>query len=112
MERAFKIVKSRYLTEKATVLEQLKNSESNPCVARCNKPKYVFLVEPTAGKKEIAAAVEEIYKKNNVKVTQVNTIRVKPKQAKRGRGKGRAGKSAGFKKAIVTLEAGDSIEEL
>jgi len=112
MRNAYKVVKSRYITEKSTVLEQLKDADANPCLARCEKPKYVFLVEPTAGKKEIADAVEEIYKKNKVKVVQVNTINVKPKRAKRGRGKGRAGKSAGFKKAIVTLEAGDAIEEL
>jgi large subunit ribosomal protein L23 len=112
MMQPFKIIKSRYITEKSTVLEQLKDSNSNPCLARCEKPKYVFLVDQTACKQEIAAAVEEIYKKNKVKVVQVNTIRVKPKRAKRGRGKGRPGMSAGFKKAIVTLEAGDAIEEL
>lgn len=99
-------VKSRYLTEKAHVLQQLKDNKSNPSVAKCDAPKYVFLVEKKANKKEIAEAVEEIYADKNIKVVSVNTILMKPKTC---RVRGRLGKKPGFKKAIVTLQSGDVI---
>jgi large subunit ribosomal protein L23 len=104
----FDIVFSRHVTEKSRVLEQLQFNASNPCVKKCDAPKYVFIVDKRANKQEIAAAVEEIYSDKKVKVVCVNTINNKPK-ARRVRG--RPGLKPGFKKAIVTLEAGDSIEE-
>ena len=66
--------------------------------------KYVFEVAPTAGKIEIKNAVEEIF---GVKVVRVNTLTVKPK-TKRVRYV--AGKTRSWKKAIVTLAEGDTIE--
>lgn len=104
----FDIILSRHVTEKARVLEQLQFNTSNPCVKKCDSPKYVFLVDRRANKQEIAAAVEEIYSKENIKVVSVNTITNKPKPR---RMRGRPGFKPAFKKAIVTLEAGDSIEE-
>lgn len=104
----FDIVLSRHVTEKARVLEQLQFNTSNASVKKCDAPKYVFIVDKRANKQEIAAAVEEIYSDKKVKVASVNTVNTKPK-ARRVRG--RAGMKPGFKKAIVTLEAGDSIEE-
>jgi large subunit ribosomal protein L23 len=104
----FDIVLSRHVTEKSRVLEQLQFNTSNPCVKKCDTPKYVFIVDKRANKQEIAAAVEEIYGDRKIKVLSVNTISNKPK-ARRVRG--RPGMKSGFKKAIVTLEAGDSIEE-
>lgn len=112
MRSPYSVVKSRYITEKTTILEQLQNAENNPCVARCTSPKYVFIVDPKATKQEIASAVEAIYHEKKIKVTAVNTIRVKPKQRARGRGKGKAGASSGFKKAIVTLEPGDILDNV
>ncbi len=55
-------------------------------VARFELPKYVFVVDRTANKNEIALAIEEIYKDKTVKVVSVNTINVKPK-ARRVRGR-------------------------
>jgi large subunit ribosomal protein L23 len=104
----FDIIQSRYMTEKAKVLEALHSNTSNPSVKRCDAPKYVFLVDKKANKQEIAAAVEEIYAEKKVRVAKVNTINVKQK-ARRVRG--RSGMKAGFKKAIVTFEPGDSLEE-
>ncbi len=104
----YDIVLSRHVTEKSRVLEQLQFNTSNPCVKKCDTPKYVFIVDKRANKQEIAAAVEEIYGDRKIKVLSVNTISNKPK-ARRMRG--RPGMRSGFKKAIVTLEAGDSIEE-
>jgi large subunit ribosomal protein L23 len=104
----FDIVLSKHVTEKSRVLEQLQFNASNPCVKKCDAPKYVFIVDKRANKQEIAAAIEAIYSERKVRVVSVNTINAKPK-ARRMRG--RPGVKPGFKKAIVTLEAGNSIEE-
>lgn len=103
----YQIIKHKHVTEKSSVLEGLKNAESNICLKRCSSPKYVFVVDRSANKREIAHAVEEIYKNENIKVIAVNTINVKPK-ARRVRG--RAGFTNAFKKAVVTLRTGDSLD--
>ncbi len=105
----YDIIKSRHITEKATVLEGLKTASSNKSLSRCDKPKYVFIVKKTANKIEIAKAVESIYKEKNIKVKCVNTITVKPKSR---RVRGFKGYTNTRKKAIVTLESGDSIDEI
>lgn len=66
--------------------------------------KYTFEVAKDANKFQIKDAVEELF---NVKVTRVNTLRVKPK-TKRVRYV--AGKTRSWKKAVVTVREGDSIE--
>jgi large subunit ribosomal protein L23 len=105
----YSVVESVYITEKATTLAGLAASESNRCVRQCKTPKAVFLVNPNANKQEIAKAIEAIYKESKVTVVKVNTINVR---AKPRRVRGKAGFKAGFRKAIVTFEAGDSIEGL
>ena len=104
----FNIILSRHITEKSRVLEQLQFNTRNPCVKKCTTPKYVFLVDRRANKQEIAAALEEIYKDKKIRVISVNTLTQKPKPR---RIRGRSGMRPGFKKAVVTLEAGDAIEE-
>jgi large subunit ribosomal protein L23 len=66
--------------------------------------KVAFFVPLTANKKDIAIAVEELFK---VEVTAVNTIRV---HGKSKRFRGIAGKRNDQKKAIVTLKEGHSID--
>src|SRR6478609_4576890 len=110
MKDPYAIIKSRYVTEKATVLENLKTAESNLSLKRCESPKYVFVVNIKANKQQIATAVESIYKEQKVKVVKVNTIRTKRKPKRRGRG--RPGLTAAFKKAIVTMEPGDTIDNI
>ena len=66
--------------------------------------KYVFKVAKKANKVEIGKAVEEIFK---VKVTDVNTINVTGKVKRMGR---TSGKRSDYKKAIVKLAAGETIE--
>ena len=66
--------------------------------------RYTFEVDKRASKIEIAKAVEEIF---GVTVIKVNTSNVKPK-VKRVRYV--AGKTRSWKKAIVTIAEGDSIE--
>ena len=66
--------------------------------------KYVFEVAKAANKIEIAKAVSEIFK---VKVADVNTINVEGKKKRMGCF---VGKRSDFKKAIVKLAAGETIE--
>jgi large subunit ribosomal protein L23 len=67
--------------------------------------KYVFEVAPNANKAQIRSAVETIFDK---KVVKVNTMVMPAKRGMRGR---RAYmRSKQWKKAIVTLEAGEQIE--
>lgn len=105
----YEIIKNQHITEKSRVLQELKNNNSNPSVRSYKLPKYVFVVEPNANKQQIAEAIEEIYKDKKVKVVGVNTINVK---SKKKRMRGRSGKTSAFKKAIVTFEEGDSLDNV
>lgn len=69
-----------------------------------NENKYTFEVAPKAPKEEIANAIEKIF---DVKVLKVNTMWVKPKEK---RVRYQPGMTRRWKKAIVTLAEGDSIE--
>jgi large subunit ribosomal protein L23 len=66
--------------------------------------KYTFRVHPDAHKTQIRQAVEDIF---DVTVTDVRTMQMKPKPKRRG---WTAGKTRGWKKAIVELAPGDRIE--
>lgn len=66
---------------------------------------YTFKVSINANKIEIKHAIERIFA---VKVTDVNTIRMMGKPKRLGR---YSGKRPDWKKAIVTLRAGDKISE-
>ncbi len=66
--------------------------------------KYSFRVHPRAHKTEIRQAVEELF---DVKVEGVNIVKVRPKPKRRGLSRGT---KPGWKKAIVQLRQGDSIE--
>ncbi len=68
--------------------------------------KYHFRVHPDANKVEVQRAVEVLF---DVKVTDVNTMMVRGKSRRRSY-RYRLGKTARWKKAIVTLRAGDRIE--
>lgn len=80
-----------------------------PCVTeksntlRLEKNVYIFKVMRDSNKIEIKKAVESIF---NVTVTNVNTIRVLGKIKKQGKYSGRR---TSWKKALVTLKAGDAI---
>ena len=104
----YSIIISQRVTEKAMMLQNLQHADRNPCLSACEAPKYVFVVDRQANKKEIAEALEQIYSEQKIKVVDVNTINVKRKPRRR---RGRPGYKSAFKKAIVTLQKGDSIEE-
>ena len=66
---------------------------------------YTFAVARDANKLQIKAAVEREFK---VDVTGVRVLSVKPKQKRRGRRQ--SGMTAGWRKAIVTIAAGQKIQ--
>ena len=66
--------------------------------------KYCFKVAKDANKIDIKNAIEEIFK---VTVVNVNTVNVHGKMKRMGRTQGM---TASWKKAVVTLREGDSIE--
>jgi large subunit ribosomal protein L23 len=88
--RHYDTILAPVITEKATML-----TEHN---------KVVFRVAQDATKDEIASAVEELFK---VKVIKVNTLNVKGKTK---RFRGHLGRRSDIKKAIVTLQAGQTID--
>ena len=88
--RAYDLIRSPVITEKATM-----GSEHN---------QVTFRVPIDASKPEIRAAVEKLFE---VKVNAVNTIR---QRGKVKRFKGRPGKRPDYKKAIVSLVEGHSID--
>jgi large subunit ribosomal protein L23 len=66
--------------------------------------KYSFRVHPDAHKTQIRNAVEELF---HVRVQRVNVVQMQPKPKRRGMTRG---KKPGWKKAIVQLREGESIE--
>ena len=90
MNSNYDIIKALIRTEKSTVYEPL--------------GKYLFLVDKSSNKIEIKKAVESIYK---VKVIAVNTS-INRGMMKRVRSQ--VGKTADYKRAIVTLKKGQKID--
>lgn len=88
-----KIVRMALTTEKSTSL-------------RTEQNKYVFMVDKKANKIEIKIAVEQLFK---VKVKGVRTMNMRGKVKRLGRFEG---KRPDWKKAIVELQAGETIEQL
>jgi len=74
------LIKNPVISEKATELAAIN--------------KYAFMVDPRVNKKQVKELIEEIY---GVKVIKTNIIRVKKK-------------GNNYKKAIVTLKEGESID--
>ena len=66
--------------------------------------RYTFKVHQDAHKTQIRQAVEQLF---DVKVVNVNVVKVQPKPKRRGLYKGTR---PGWKKAIVQLKPGDKIE--
>lgn len=93
LELLYQVVKSPVVTEKATD-DQLKRNA------------YTFRVPVSANKVEIREAIQKLFK---VKVVSVNTLRVTPKMRRRG---WVAGQTPDWKKAMVSLRDGDTIEIL
>ena len=83
-------IKNPIITEKATVL-----SEQN---------KTVFKVHEKANKKNIKKNIEKLFKVNVVKINIVNL------KSKKKIKQGKMSVKTGYKKAIITLKKGQSID--
>src|SRR5207244_13449447 len=74
--------------------------------------KYKLKEAATASKTEIKKALEEQYDAQGIKVKDVNTVTMRGKKRRSMRRLGSIGHTADWKKAIVTLGAGQKIEGL
>ena len=83
------------------VLAPIVSEKSYAATARNS---YTFKVHPDAHKTHIRQAVEQLF---DVKVERVNVIKVQAKPKRRGLHRGTR---PGWKKAVVQLRAGDTIE--
>ena len=92
MKETFDVVKTVCLTEKATLLSDKLNQ-------------YTFRVNPKANKIEIRKAIESLF---NTKVVSVNTCNYAGKKKRERRPD--FGRRPNWKKAIVTLKAGEKID--
>jgi large subunit ribosomal protein L23 len=90
------ILKSPIVTEKSVLLKEATSEEGDAQVLS-------FRVDKKASKLDIKAAVEEIF---SVKVAAVRTINYEGKMKRRGRTEGRR---PSWKKAYVTLKAGEPL---
>ncbi len=89
------VLRKPLLTEKVSLLTEKLN-------------RYAFKVDPRANKIQIKAAVEAMY---GVTVTAVNTMKYAGKLKSRSTKAGVvSGRAATFKKAIITLKDGETID--
>ena len=89
------IIKKPVITEKMTAISEKLN-------------KFAFIVDKNANKIQIKDAVEKLY---DVKVTAVNTMNYDGKKKSRYTKAGVVtGRRPAFKKAVVTLKEGDTID--
>ena len=91
MRDPYDILMHPRVTEKATALSE--------------RSQYVFQVATDATKQEIRYAVRQIFKKD---VVRVNTMHVEGKKVRQRYAS--AGKKPDWKKAIVTLKPGETID--
>jgi large subunit ribosomal protein L23 len=91
MKDIYQVIKKPLITEKANILKEKDN-------------KVAFVVAQDANKAQIKEAVERLLK---VKVLKVNCSSMQGKARRLGR---TSGKRPDWKKAVVTLRAGDRIE--
>lgn len=87
----YSVIRKPLITEKSTL-------------SRDERNQYIFEVDKRANKIEITQAVEKIFK---VKVLNVRTLNVSGKKKRVGK---TLGQKSDWKKAIVTLAEGNTIE--
>ncbi len=84
---------------------------SEKTIDESGRGKYTFAVHGNANKIQIKAAIEELYKSEKVTVVAVNVLTTQAKEKRRGTKRGRiVGHTTPWRKAIVTLAAGQKIE--
>ena len=91
LDRHYRVLSATHVTEKTSDDMAIRNA-------------YTFRVPPDANKVEIRQAVEKLFE---VKVRSVNTLRVDGRKRRRG---WLGGKSPDWKKAMVVLAEGQTID--
>lgn len=94
MMNVWDVLKSPVVTEKSVLLKEVSSEDGG-------KQILTFKVAKDAGKEDIKKAVEEIF---SVKVSHIRTVHYDGKLKRRGRTEGRR---ASYKKAYVTVKAGE-----
>lgn len=94
MHDPYQIVRRPLITEKSYELAQDGNV-------------YAFEVAPRARKEEIARAVEKLYEHKDVHVEKVRTMN---RRGKPRRSRMRIGTTRHWKKALITLREGESLD--
>ncbi len=97
-----KAAKKGMFTSPYDIVKSLLRTEKGSTLLLQNK--YIFWVDKAANKIQVKKAVEEIYK---VHVTTVNTMTLKGKPK---RIRHQLGHTSAWKKAVVTLKQGDTID--
>ena len=87
----YDIIRKPMMTEKSTVLQDIRNQ-------------FTFEVHPKANKPEIRKAIETLFE------VHVERVRIINMPGKMRRFLGRPGRTAPWKKALVTLREGERIE--
>jgi large subunit ribosomal protein L23 len=90
---AFSVIVRPVISEKSTILGE--------------QGKYVFEVAPDANKIQIKLAVEEAFASKKIQVDTVNIVKVPGKMRRLGKHRGM---TRSWKKAIVTLRAGQTLD--
>lgn len=91
-DQAYRILDRAVVTEKSTRLNRINQ--------------YVFAIAPSANKTDVAQAVEQVY---GVRPAAVNIVNLPAKPVRYGRFQGRTVRR---RKAIVTLPAGKTIDQV
>lgn len=94
MTTVYEVLKRPIITEKSSYQSSKLNQ-------------YAFEVADAATKSQIKEAVQTLF---DVSVLRVNVVRVAPKRSRRARSRRLLVRRPGYKKAIVTLAAGQSID--
>ena len=94
MTTIYEILRRPIITEKSTYQSSKLNQ-------------FAFEVTRKATKAQIKQAVEALY---DVDVLRVNVMNIPAKRGLRGRGRRRVVRRPGYKKALVTLAEGDTID--
>lgn len=110
MLSTYEIIIKPHITEKTVSLSYGREFVAD----EINVRKYTFVVNGNANKLQVKAAIEAIYNegkdkgKNTIKVTDVHMIVMKGKKRRVGKNEGYR---PDFKKAVVTLAAGQMLED-
>ena len=104
MRPSQQIIKRPLLTEKSALLREKGGAADAHPEGEAYSQKVVFEVARDANKIGIRRAIQDLFK---VTVLRVNTVVVRGKAKRVGRFSGRR---PAWKKAVVTLKAGDNIE--